>query len=69
MDYNLCTDELILHVKFQPPMFTDLGVHGYLTEGQISRQNWILKIQIGDIKLMKNGEMDENRTKIGQKSN
>ena len=35
--YNLRTNELRLHVKFQPPRFTGLAVHRSQAEGQTKR--------------------------------
>jgi len=35
--YNLRTNELRLHVKFQPPRFTGLAVHRQQAEGQTKR--------------------------------
>ena len=35
--YNLRTNEIKVHVKFQPPRLTGLGVHSKQTEGKTKR--------------------------------
>ena len=35
--YNLRTNELRLHVKFEPPRFTGLAVHRFQTEVQTKK--------------------------------